>query len=309
MTTFDNPATTMKDVPASELARHSRRLVSIDMTTTLDQALQLLHKDNILSVPVFDFWNNKWVGILTVQDILSYIAFKDFENGEVAETFDNGVKPAGNVIRDRGAQLPIAAITDSVADVLEPLCKEVHRMLVRLPVAPGSDDDKESELRLITQTDVLRCAVLLEDAADWTATLEDLGLVKGGDIVTITPEATALTGFQRMCQHDINAVPVVSEEGKLIAVLSASDLRGLTSNLIQRVKMPVLDFLKESRRGHVRRPITASRNASLQEAVNKIMWGRVHRVIIVDDDQKPVGVVTSTDVIRHFYNHMQSTAN
>lgn len=303
---FDKPAQTLKDVPASELARHSRRLVSIDMTTTLDQALQLLHRDNILSVPVYDYWNEKWVGILTVQDILAYIAFKDFEEGKVADTFDNGVKPAGNVIRDRGAKLPIAAVTDTVADVLEPLCKEVHRMLVRLPVNPGSDDDREAELRLITQTDVLRCAVLLEDAANWTASVEELGLVKG-EVLTITPQATALAGFQRMGQNDINAIPVVTEDGKLIAVLSSSDLRGLTSNLIQRVTLPVLDFLKEARRGHVRRPITVGPSTSLQDAVNKIMWGRVHRVIVVDDQQKPIGVITSTDVIRHFYNHLQSS--
>lgn len=304
MASFDNPAQTMKDVPASELARHSRRLVSIDMTTTLDQALQLLHRDNILSVPVYDHWNEKWVGILTVQDILSYIAFKDFEEGKISSTFDNGVKPAGNVIRDRNAILPIAAITDSVADVLEPLSKEVHRMLVRLPVAPGTDDDREAELRLITQTDVLRCAVLLEDAASWNSSIEELGLVKGG-VVTITPQATALAGFQRMCQHDINAIPVVSENGKLMTVLSASDLRGLTSNLIQRVTLPVLDFLKEARRGHVRRPITVSPSSSFQDAVNKILWGRVHRVIIVDDTQKPIGIITSTDVIRHFHDHLQ----
>jgi hypothetical protein len=47
-----------------------------------------------------------------------------------------------------------------------------------------------------------------------------------------------------MKNRNVLAVPVVSDDGTVVATLSASDLRGLNSEMIKDLKLPVLDFLK-----------------------------------------------------------------
>ena len=112
----------LRDVAAADLARKSRKLVKIDMTTTLDEALQLMHGENISCVPVYNAFSKEWVGLLTIHDILYYVAFKDFdEDGNISEKFDNGNQAAGNLIEQDGFTFPRADISDTVEDLLEPL--------------------------------------------------------------------------------------------------------------------------------------------------------------------------------------------
>lgn len=280
------------------MARKSRRLVKIDMTTTLDEALQLLHGENISSVPVYNAFSKEWVGLLTIHDILYYVAFKDFdEDGQVSEQFDNGNQAAGNLIEQTDCPFPIAGLSDTVEDLLEPLSKGYHRILVRLPVDEASDNAPESEFRVVSQTDILRCGLLFDCAASWGKTIGELGLVKNA-VVTMTSDETALQGFKRMATRDVSALAVVSAEtGKLVTVLSSSDLRGLTSNLMLRVTMPVIQFLKETRHGRIRKAVCVTADVTLREATHKIVFGGVHRVFVTDDENRPIGVLSATDVI------------
>eukprot|EP01094_Clydonella_sp_ATCC50884_P024581 TRINITY_DN61_c0_g1_i1.p1 TRINITY_DN61_c0_g1~~TRINITY_DN61_c0_g1_i1.p1 ORF type:complete len:318 (-),score=142.16 TRINITY_DN61_c0_g1_i1:108-1025(-) len=301
----------LKNTPASELVRRARKLISIDTGTTIDQALSILKRENILSLPVYDYWKEEWVGIVTIQDLLTYVAFGDFkEDGKIAENFANGIKPACGVIRERASVLPIADVSDTVGDLLEPLCKDVHRMLVRVPVNSASpDDSKDSELRLVTQTDVLHYIISHESAFEiqnWAVSVEEAGFLH--EMTTIQQGETALKGFERISNADCSALPVVDENGKLTATLSGADLRGLTSNLIQRVLLPVLEFLKETSRGIVRIPVTVSKDTTVQQAATKLMLARVHRLWVVDDDGKPIGVVSTTDVIKHLYKQFAASS-
>jgi CBS-domain-containing membrane protein len=295
----------LKSVPASELARGARELVSIDTGTSIDDALAILKKKNILSLPVYDHFKGEWVGIVTIQDLLTYVAFKDFdESGAPSPSFANGIKPAGDVIRIRETQLPVADVADQVADLLEPLCKDVHRMLVRIP---STTDGGESEVRMVTQSDVLHHVLAHQsefEIPNWNQTVDEAGMVR--DTISMKTSESALGGFQRMAGADCNALPVVDDDGAVVATLSGADLRGLTSNLIQRVTLPVLEFLKETSRGIVRYPITVQKSVTVSDAAMKMMLARVHRVWVVDEAKKPVGVVSTSDVIKHLYRQLSA---
>lgn len=297
----------LRDVAAAELARKCRKLVKIDMTTTLDEALQLMRDENILSVPVYNAFSKEWVGLLTIHDILYYVAFKDFdEDGNISDTFDNGNQAAGNLIEQtESTTFPVAGLSDTVEDLLEPLSKGFHRILVRLPIDSGQSDTAESELRIVSQTDILRCGLLFDCSAKWGMSVVELGLEKA-NVISMTSDETALQGFKRMATRDVSALAVVSAEtGKLLTVLSSSDLRGLTSNLMMRVNMPVIQFLKETRHGRIRKAVCIAAGVTLREATHKIVFGGVHRVFVTDSDNHPIGVLSATDVITQMWNTAQ----
>jgi len=107
-----------------------------------------------------------------------------------------------------------------------------------------------------------------------------------------------------MAREHMSALGVVDEKGELIANLSASDLRGLTSNLIHRLMMNVLDFLKESHRGNIPPVISVTDRYTVREIMTKMLAFNVHRIWIIDGyNMKPIGVMTLTDIISLFYKN------
>jgi len=337
----------------------------------------LLRQHNILALPVWDSDRKKYVGIANIIDVLCYIVFSNFtEDGKVSKDFQNAVKPIAELLQldAESARVFEADVTDSVDDLLDPMSKGVHRMLVHLPVdriSRFSDVDEEerkrghehcvsqhkhdegsfsarladtgpycephrfpptqhdrpredksfsevAETRLLTQTDVIRffCAhaddirqSLKEENHDnfLAKTIGDLGLASG-TVETISSDETALSGFRKMAIHNLSSLAIIDPtSGRLVATLSASDLRGMTSNLIQArlPGLPVTDFLRETRRGRIAYPlITATAQSTLLEVMQKMVNGHVHRVWIVDgyDEGKLLNVISMTDVFKVFLN-------
>jgi len=125
-----------------------------------------------------------------------------------------------------------------------------------------------------------------------------------GKVVTMKDSETAVEGFQRMARENLSALAIVDEKGEIIGNLSSSDLRGLTSNLIHRILMNVLDFLKESHRGTVPAVICVTDRFTVREVMTKMLAFNVHRIWVIDGfTLKPIGVITLTDIINLFFKN------
>jgi CBS domain-containing protein len=127
--------------------------------------------------------------------------------------------------------------------------------------------------------------------------------------------------------QSVSAVPVVNEEGKLVGNVSASDIHYLVDSpiifeLVAHTEFSVIDFfasLKErlvAQNGAnvqffpstlikprcsqvtVLRPISVLPSATLSQVIDKMISNQVHRVYVVDNTEKPQGVVSLIDVLR-----------
>jgi len=308
----------LKDLPAAALAVYTRPIIYIESGASVDQALHMMKQNNILSLPVFDPVGSQFIGILHMEDLLNYIAFFNFKDGKLSDTFENGKKPVSDIIglAPEGKKIWITDVTDSVNDVMEAMTKGVHRMLVRLPlreppenIRPGFPETF-SEIRLVAQKDVVRfLAERLEGKSlhclrlNVDRPINELNLT-WSKVLTMRDNESAIEGFQKMAREHMSALGIVDEKGELVANLSASDLRGLTSNLIHRLMMNVLDFLKESHRGNVPPVISVTDRYTVREIMTKMLAFNVHRIWIIDGyNMKPIGVMTLTDIISLFYRN------
>jgi len=118
---------------------------------------------------------------------------------------------------------------------------------------------------------------------------------------TIPISSTALHGFQqmRLAPRQVHALAIVDENGVIVGTLSSADLRGFTHEKLGNILLPVLEFLKAQ--GTHRAPVVCEPSISIKEVVALMINEKVHRVWLVDDDNKPVGVVSMTDIILYFY--------
>ncbi|KAJ3163029.1 hypothetical protein HDU86_002198 [Geranomyces michiganensis] len=124
-------------------------------------------------------------------------------------------------------------------------------------------------------------------------------------VVTVPDSVTALQAFREMYTNRVSAVAVIDKEGGLAANLSASDLRGLSSSNLGCLFDNVYTFLEIDTRRRSDQ-IKADQlkfvtpDTPLVTATDMMRESRIHRVWIADDGDKPVGVVTLSDVLSVF---------
>lgn len=107
---------------------------------------------------------------------------------------------------------------------------------------------------------------------------------------------------------------MLDENQKLVGTLSASDLRGyapfflgpfssvlilffsgLTDETLSTLLQPVNQFISNAGQ---KGPIRCFPDDKLDMAINKLVESKVHRLWVTDENDKPVGVLSLTDVIR-----------
>jgi CBS domain-containing protein len=150
-----------------------------------------------------------------------------------------------------------------------------------------------------------------------TPTTKPLLNLTAADLMSPTlvavPEAMSLRGAARLLsQTHVTGAPVVDAEGRCVGVISSTDFvrwaekgrrAGRPRNLAAEAvcEGQILDpaELPEERvtQFMTRDPVSAPVSASVGELARMMLDAHIHRVIVADADGKPVGIVSSTDVL------------
>jgi len=285
------------------LPQSSSPLIFITENTTLQECLSLLTTKQILSAPVFNTIEHRFVGILDKYEIMSYIAFASWKPSSnvtlqqfVAKT--DLFQPACNLLGTRGEpayddvkSLWIQKSTTSALETLEMIGKGVYRLLV----------EESGTHRLLSQSDLVsflhRNIHKFGSAKDKTVQ----EAFKKKQVHTITTKRSALDGFQTMRLQQVSAVPVIDDNGALLATLSGSDLRGFCYEKMADVLLPILEFLNLQHGGAVKPSITCKSTDSVGHVIEQFVSNHVHRLWVVDDNNHPTGVVSLGDVALYFF--------
>jgi len=118
-------------------------------------------------------------------------------------------------------------------------------------------------------------------------------------MMTISPvvitEDEAVSGVaELLADHEISGLPVVDVDGHLVGVISQTDLvrlRGTSLPWAGWHGLLVRDVMSFPAR-------TIDGQASMDEASKQMSEVGVNRLIVVDDRQTPIGVISESDVLR-----------
>ncbi len=140
--------------------------------------------------------------------------------------------------------------------------------------------------------------------------------VMNRDVVALSANSTMAEAADRLAQHDIHGAPVVDELGHCIGVLSTSDFarldqmqeqRGVRSASTEefilsryenkgpfRIEHAATDTVSQ----HMSRaPQTIDAKRSLIDAARAMHGQRIHRLIVIDSHGRPVGVLSTLDIL------------
>jgi len=125
--------------------------------------------------------------------------------------------------------------------------------------------------------------------------------LKKKKVATVSENSSAITGFRAMISHnEVSALPIVNDKGQLMGTLSSSDFRRIGLDNFKDTLLPVNRFLVLTRGGKKQQQLTVRSDEILSSVVDKLLLRCVHRVWVVDQDSKPIAVVSLTDIIRTF---------
>ncbi|RME40558.1 MAG: CBS domain-containing protein [Caldilineae bacterium] len=113
---------------------------------------------------------------------------------------------------------------------------------------------------------------------------------KGTNVITIRPEQTIKEAVRLLARHNIGAVVVVGEDGKVAGILSERDVIRRAAQRDDVLRLKVEDVMTHD-------VITAMPQDDLRSIANTMTQHRFRHLPIVDGDRL-VGMVSVTDVIK-----------
>lgn len=140
--------------------------------------------------------------------------------------------------------------------------------------------------------------------------------VMSRDVVTINARDTVREALELMLENKVSALPVLDTRGRCIGILSTSDFVDVTYDLDEGVdgadhqsevwwtifmrnvsdrvgQQSVMDLMTED-------VISTEPDALLVRAAGTMLRERVHRLPVVDNQKRLLGIISTTDVLKAF---------
>ncbi|KAJ2806656.1 hypothetical protein H4R20_001606, partial [Coemansia guatemalensis] len=115
----------------------------------------------------------------------------------------------------------------------------------------------------------------------------------------LTIRDTALGALRLLHDTHNSALPVVDYDGRLITEIAGTNLRSLTTGNIGLLGRPVLAYMFGMHLP-VTSPYVIHENFTLSQVMTGLLKMNCRRAWIVDSDERPVAVLSLTDVLNHF---------
>ncbi len=136
------------------------------------------------------------------------------------------------------------------------------------------------------------------------------------DVLTVTPTTPLAEAIQILVDRQISGLPVVDGTGKLVGVISESDLMWREKGLDRPPYIMFLDsviYLQNPAKheqdlhkvlgqtvGEVMtaHAISITPDATIPTAARILHEHKIHRLPVVDSEDRPIGIITQGDIVR-----------
>jgi len=139
-------------------------------------------------------------------------------------------------------------------------------------------------------------------------------------VISVSPETTLSEAAHLLVTHRISGLPVVDESNKLLGIITEADfLRALGVpahhpghhlwQTLENMFHPAVQVREPEgtvAELMVRDVITLSDTASLHEALELMKQHRIKRLVVCDKEQRVVGMLTRSNLVRIFFDHFIS---
>ncbi|KAF1962057.1 CBS-domain-containing protein [Byssothecium circinans] len=277
----------------------SFRLIVFDTSLLVKKSLNILIQNGIVSAPLWDSKTSTFAGLLTTSDYINVIQYY-WQNPEHLARIDQFRL---NSLRDIERSLGVTPIETVSVHPERPLYEACRKMLEsrarRIPIVDIDDETHRTMVvSVITQYRLLKfIAVNVKETQMLRKPLKDLNVGTYKDMATAYMDTPVIDVIHMLVKKSISSVPIIDRDGTVLNVFEAVDI-------ITIIKGGVYDELNLSvgeallkRSDDFPGIYTCSMQDQLSTIYDTIRRSRVHRFIVIDEQQKLQGVLTLSDIL------------
>ena len=273
----------------------------------------------IVSAPLWDSHTSTFAGLLTTSDYINVIQYY-WQNPDALNQIDqfrlSSLRGRSRtVICTAKTKLNIPDIEKAIGvspletlsvNPTRPLYEACRQMLKtrarRIPLVDIDDETgREMVVSVITQYRILKFIAVnnVAETEMLKKRVSDIGLGTYGDLQTASMDTTVIDVIHIMVKYAISSVPIVDEDKRVLNVFEAVDVitiikggvyDGLTTSVGDALSNRAEDFAGI---------YTCSEEDRLDTIFDTIRKSRVHRLVVIDEENRLKGVISLSDILQY----------
>ncbi|NUO49907.1 MAG: CBS domain-containing protein [Polyangiaceae bacterium] len=262
----------------------TRKLQTVRPTDSATLASQFMLWASVRHLLVID--GTKLVGLLSDRDLL-----------RVKEAFAKDVTVADIMTRE-----PMVIDLDATLD--DAAAKMAGGRIGCLPVVQGG-----ALVGILTSTDILaERGRLIHKGRAAGGTVPHVGSIMRRNVAFVTRDTTLLAAIEKLLLADVRHLPVLDEELRVVGMLSDRDAREAMGDIRDALYRRDRSALETTRVEDVmtHAPTTISADASVLDLADELIDERIGAIVVVDDDDRMVGIVSYVDVLAFAFGRLQT---
>lgn len=283
-----------------DLIPPSTKIVVFDTRLRVKKAFFALVTNGIRAAPLWDHSRQELVGMLTITDFINIlrhhykspiVGMDELENQTIGQWRDSEKKVA--TLKSALVQIdPRQSLYDAVKKLVE---GKIHRL-------PVIDNTTGNPLYILTHKRLLHFLYTnfldKQQPAYMRKSIGELGIGTFDDIATACETTPIILALNTFHERRVSALPIINAAGQAVDIYAKFDVINLAAersynNLDITLKQALLHRAPTFERVH-----TCLLSETLCTIVQRLVVKTVHRLIVVDEDQKVIGIVSLSDILK-----------
>eukprot|EP01127_Copromyxa_protea_P009719 TRINITY_DN2308_c0_g1_i1.p1 TRINITY_DN2308_c0_g1~~TRINITY_DN2308_c0_g1_i1.p1 ORF type:complete len:315 (-),score=52.58 TRINITY_DN2308_c0_g1_i1:27-971(-) len=301
-------------------AKEEHEIIKLETTTGGLVCLKTLRDNNIFCVPVVHADKpDRIAGLLSMVDIMAFtVKLFHTDPQEFGFLLENALRGSTALELYNYSKMntchPLKSETSTLKDIMHALSQSgVHRV----PMVGAAkfyqelllQKEKRPLERFLTQSDLLG---FIADHIDHFGAIinSPIGNTLGSrPVITVLKTLTVVDAFKQLMATKVNSLGVVDESGVLVGNISARDVRYVLKHTPgAELLVKLEEFSKHIHANSSEVPkevICCKETDTLKDIIAKLHSNHIHQIYVVDDEKKPLAVISLGDIFAYLLKNMK----
>ncbi|KAL7077969.1 hypothetical protein ACQ4LE_003455 [Meloidogyne hapla] len=299
----------MKAHKCYDIVPTSSKLVVFDTQLPVSKAFFALVYNGVRAAPLWDSLAQEFVGMLTITDFIQ-ILHKYYKNDQMEDGVkleEHKISTWRDIFKSDSSLRPFITVdpAESLYRAVQLLCEhKIHRL-------PVMEHATGNILYILTHKRLIKFLHLyisdLPKPAFMDKTPKELGIGSWENICTISKSTPLIEAMKTFLSKRVSALPLIDTDGKVVDIYAKFDVINLAADkTYDKLDVTVYEALKQRSEWFegVRK---CSDKDSLNRVIDILVKAEVHRLVAVDDENRAVGIISLSDVLRHLILELPSS--
>uniref|UniRef100_A0A3Q1KEQ9 CBS domain-containing protein n=1 Tax=Anabas testudineus TaxID=64144 RepID=A0A3Q1KEQ9_ANATE len=278
----------------------SSKLVIFDTTLQVKKAFFALVANGVRAAPL---WDNKlqcFVGMLTITDFIN-ILHRYYKSPlvQIYELEEHKIETWRVNYQNMPNTTNVFIIIHCLLSLFDAIYSLLKNKIHRLPII---DPVSGNVLHILTHKRILKFLHIFGSMIPKPRFLQkqirEVGIGTFKQIATVQEFATVYDALTVFVERRVSALPVVNEQGKVVALYSRFDVINLAAQKnYNNLNMTMREAIA-SRACCVEGVLKCYPHETLETVINRIAEAEVHRLVLVDSDDVVRGIVSLSDLLQ-----------